>query len=280
MMVLDHKQHYLDGLRSALSVLVFPIQYMANLPVSSGNWMGDNLISRETLLKQVEELNSQNTFLQAQMQKYVSLELENMRLRQLLDASERINERILATELYAVDLDPFNHKVLLDKGRRHGVYRNQPLLDSNGIYGQITQVSPFTSTAMLITDPSHAIPVQVARNGLRAIAAGNGNMSSLDLLHIPNNGDIREGDLLVSSGLGGIFPPGYPVAVVETVTPDSSQPYATVNARPKATLDRSRVVLLVWNQNQIQTGAEEAETEKTTGDAASPSEEVTASNGQ
>lgn len=278
MMVLDHKQQYLDGLRSALSILVFPIQYAANLPVSSGNWMGDNLISRETLLKQVENLGSQNTFLQAQMQKYVSLELENMRLRQLLDASERISERILATELYAVDLDPFNHKVLLDKGKRHHVYRNQPLLDSNGVYGQITRVTPLTSTAMLITDPSHAIPVQVARNGLRAIAAGNGSMSSLDLLHIPNNGDIKAGDLLVSSGLGGIFPAGYPVAVVESVQPDPSQPYAAVTATPKAALDRSRLVLLVWNQNTLKERAKEetlegSETENTT-------EELRVSNGQ
>jgi len=245
-MTMDHRHHYLDGLRSAMSILIYPVHYFVNLPFSAGTWMGDNMISREELLAQKGELNSQNTFLKAQMQKFISLEIENMRLRKLLDASQQIGDKVLAAELFAIDLDPFSHKVLINKGSRHNVHEGQPLLDADGVYGQTIYVTPISSTAMLITDPSHAIPVQVNRTGLRAIAAGTGSMDKLDLLHIPNNADIRVGDVLVSSGLGGVFPVGYPVAEVTEVTPDPSQPYAVVKAKPKAQLDRSREVLIVW----------------------------------
>jgi len=247
-MTLDHRNHYMDGVRSTIAVVVYPLQFLVSFPMTAGNWLSENMVSRETLLEENQKLKSQNTLLKAQMQKYIAIEVENMRLRNLLDASETVGERILAAELLSVDLDPFSHKVQLDKGSNSELYEGQPLIDAEGIYGQVIYVTPMSSTAMLITDPAHALPVSLARSGLRAIAAGTGNMEQLNLLHIPNNADIRIGDKLVTSGLGGVFPPGYPVAEVTSVEPDPSQPYATVTAKPSAALDRSRHVLLVWNR--------------------------------
>jgi rod shape-determining protein MreC len=241
--------HYLDNVRAAISVVAYPIQYLVSFPTSASSWLGDNLKSREDLLKENEKLHSKNMFLQAQMQKFVSLEIENMRLRHLLDASERLTDRVLTAELLSVDLDPFSHQVMINKGLRHDVYKGQPILDAEGVYGQVVQVSPLSSTVVLLTDPGHSLPVESSRNGMRAIAQGTGSVNKLNLLHVPNNADIKEGDLLVTSGLGGVFPAGYPVASVTIVEPDSSKPFARVEAKPLALLDRSREVLLVWREN-------------------------------
>jgi rod shape-determining protein MreC len=248
-MAVDHRMHYLDNVRAAISVVAYPIQYLVSFPTSASSWLGDNLKSREDLLKENEKLHSKNMFLQAQMQKFVSLEIENMRLRHLLDASERLTDRVLTAELLSVDLDPFSHQVMINKGLRHDVYKGQPILDAEGVYGQVVQVSPLSSTVVLLTDPGHSLPVESSRNGMRAIAQGTGSVNKLNLLHVPNNADIKEGDLLVTSGLGGVFPAGYPVASVTIVEPDSSKPFARVEAKPLALLDRSREVLLVWREN-------------------------------
>jgi rod shape-determining protein MreC len=143
-------------------------------------------------------------------------------------------------------MDPYRHQIELNKGTLDHLFEGQPLLDSQGVMGQLIHVGPFTSTAMLITDPSHAIPVQVNRNGLRTIALGTGTIDRLELPHIPDNADIRVGDLLVTSGLGGRFPPGYPVAEVIDVEQDPGRAFSHVTARPRALLDRSREVLVVW----------------------------------
>lgn len=251
LMTLDHRQKFLGDVRSGISVLLYPVQAIVGLPVTASGWLGENLSSRDYLIEQNETLKSQNTFLKAQMQKFISLEIENMRLRRLLDASEKIGERVLAAELMSVDLDPFSHQVVINKGTAHDLYEGQPVLDADGVYGQIVYAMPLTSTVMLLTDPAHALPVQVNRNGLRAIASGTGSTSQLNLLHVPNNADIQVGDVLVTSGMGGVFPVGYPVGVVEAVEPDPAQPYSKVMARPLAALDRSREVLLVWKDGMI-----------------------------
>ncbi len=248
LMTADHRMQYLDSVRTFISVFVYPIQYVVSFPSSATNWLSENMTSRETLIEENEKLASKNLFLKVQMQKYVSLEIENMRLRRLLDASERLTDKVLTAELLAVDLDPFSHKVLINKGLRHKTYRGQPILDSEGVYGQVVDVLPITSSVMLITDPGHSLPVNVNRSGLRTIAQGTGSTSKLKLLHIPNNGDIKEGDLLVTSGLGGVFPAGYPVARVTLVKPVSGQAFATVEAEPLANLNESREVLLVWKE--------------------------------
>jgi rod shape-determining protein MreC len=157
-----------------------------------------------------------------------------------------VGEKVLIAELKSVNLDPYKHQIVVNKGELHDIYPGQPLLDAKGVMGQIVHAGPYSSTAVLITDTSHAIPVQVNRTGLRTIALGSGAINRLELPYIPNNADIRPGDLLITSGLGGRFPPGYPVATVTAVQHDPGLTFSQVVATPLAELNRSREVLLVW----------------------------------
>lgn len=245
-MVMDHRFNALKEIRNTLSIVLYPVQYAVNFPASAGAWMDESFSTREALQKELTSLKTRQLLYDTRLQKLASLETENRRLRQLLDSSRKLSEKVLIAELLSVDLDPFTSQVVINKGNNHNVYRGQPILDAHGIMGQITRVSPITSTAMLITDPNHAIPVAVNRNGLRAVAFGTGRVKRLDLPHFPNNADIQVGDLLVSTGLGGRFPGGYPVATITSIELDPGQPFARVTATPTAELQRSREVLLVW----------------------------------
>lgn len=246
MMALDHRQHHLESIRAGLSVIVYPIQYLIDLPVSASSWVGENLSSRETLLEENKQLKNREILLKAQLQKLQALKAENLRLRELLQSSKKVSEHVLIAELLAVDLEPFTRQIVINKGSNDEVYLGQPLVDAEGAMGQVVHVGPFSSTAMLITDPNHAIPVQVNRNGLRAIAVGTGATDKLDIPYLPISADIVEGDLLTTSGLGGRFPSGYPVAMVTQVTKDPTRPYAVITAIPTAQLEQAREVLLVW----------------------------------
>jgi rod shape-determining protein MreC len=245
-MTVDHRYKHLDTVRSAFTLVVEPLRQLINLPFALVDEAGESLSSRSDLLDENETLRAQNLLLKGQLQKYAALEAENMRLRELLESSFKVGERVLVAELIRVDLDPFTRQIVINKGSNNDVFAGQPLIDADGIVGQVLKVSPFSSTAMLITDPSHALPVQDNSSGQRAIATGTGRPDELELLHIPNNAKIAEGDLLVSSGLGGRFPPGYPVAKVSNIVKNPSQPYMRVIATPTAQLQRSREVLLVW----------------------------------
>ncbi len=249
MMVMDHRQQHMDNVRSVLTTAIYPIQYLINLPPGIGEWLTESLSTRQTLIDENNSLRAQQFLFDTQLQKLDSLAAENMRLRALLDSTTNTNtnERVLIAELLSVDMKPFTQQVIINKGSRHGVYRGQPILDANGILGQVVHVSLLNSTTMLITDPNHALPVQVNRNGQRAIAMGTGNPNQLALPHLPNNADIKVGDLLVSSGLGGRFPPGYPAARVTLVTRIPGQPFAEIQAEPTGGLESAREVLLVWN---------------------------------
>jgi rod shape-determining protein MreC len=245
-MVVDHRQHHMEAIRSAISVVIYPIQYLVNLPVAVGHWMGESVSSREQLLEENERLRMQQLLFKAQLQKLAALRIENVRLRELLQSSKKVGENVLIAELLAIDLDPFSRQIVVNKGSNDSVYMGQPVLDAEGIMGQIVHVGPFSATVMLITDPNHAIPVHVNRNGLRAIALGTGAPDVLEIPYLPNSADIQKGDLLTSSGLGGRFPADYPVARITKVEINPTQPYATVTAEPIALLERSREVLLVW----------------------------------
>lgn len=261
MMSLDHRQNHLEGIRAGLSVLVYPLQYIVNLPVNATEWVGESLTSREALQEENERLTLHQTLYKAKLLKLQSLKAENIRLRELLQSSKKVSERVLIGELLAVDLEPFTRQIVINKGSRNEVYLGQPLMDAEGAMGQIVHLGPFSSTAMLITDPNHAIPVQINRNGLRAIALGTGAPDKLDIPYLPISADIAEGDLLTTSGLGGRFPPGYPVAMVTDVLKDPTLPYAIVSAIPTALLEQSREVLLVWptqHSNQIKSISEAA----------------------
>ena len=246
LMTVDHRQYHLDGFRASLSGLMYPVQYVVNLPAVWKQLLGEGLSSRNALAKDNDHLARQNLLLKARLQKFSALEVENVRLRELLQSSRKLGERMLVAELLAVDMDPFRHQVTLNKGSHMGVVAGQPLLDSTGVMGQIVHVGPYTSTALLITDPSHALPVQINRSGLRAIAIGTGSLNRLELPYLSKNADVRVGDLLITSGLGGGFPADYPVAKIISVERDPGQPFAKVSALPSARLERSREVLLVW----------------------------------
>jgi rod shape-determining protein MreC len=246
LMTMDHRHQHIESLRAGLSMVIYPLQVIVELPDAAYGWFSETLATRRHLQEENASLRTQNLMLKAQTQKLQSLEVENIRLRELLDSSFQVGQKILVAELLSANLDPYQHQILINKGEIDKVYQGQPLLDANGVMGQVIHVGPYTSTALLITDTSHAIPVQVNRNGIRTIAIGSGTINRLDLPYLPNNADVRPGDLLTTSGLGGKFPPGYPVAVVEAVVHDPGQTFARVTATPTARLDRSREVLLVW----------------------------------
>ncbi|MCB1773220.1 MAG: rod shape-determining protein MreC [Gammaproteobacteria bacterium] len=252
LLLLDHRFHHLEQLRSTLAFVTYPLHYLADLPFTASRWLDETTSSHETLLEQNRALRAQNLRLLAELQKYESLQAENLRLRDLVDSSFKIGDRVLVAELSAVDLDPYKQQVIINKGGVSGAFVGQPVLDAHAVMGQVTSVSPFASTVLLITDTSHALPVQVLRNGLRTIALGTGRIDELKLPYLPTNSDIVEGDLLVTSGLGGKFPPGYPVAKVTRIDRSPDAPFSVVLAEPRAHLDRSREVLLVWTvPNQL-----------------------------
>ena len=246
LMVLDHQQNHTRTLRAALSVATYPLQVLVNLPYSATSWIGETLSSRSTLIEENARLRNQVLDQQFQMQKLEALQAENNRLREMMRSAAEVAERILVAEIRSVDLDPYRHHLIINKGSSDGAYKGQAILDAYGVLGQITSAEPLSSRAILITDPSHATPVEINRNGIRTVALGSGDPAALLLPFLPNSTDIQIGDLLVTSGLGGHFPPGYPVGVVDEVLRDPGKNFATVRARPSAQLDRGRQVLLVW----------------------------------
>lgn len=247
LMVLDHRMHHLETVRATLSVVVYPVQYLADLPVRVSGWMRETLAERSTLLAENRRLSAEHLLLQARLQQFEALAAENARLRALLGSSQKVDDRVLIAELLSVDLDPYKHEVVLNKGSVHGAFIGQAVLDARGVMGQLTEVGPISSTAMLITDPSHALPVQFVRTGIRTIAVGTGKLTTLDLPNLPSNVDVQVGDLVVTSGLGQRYPPGYPVAVVTSIRPDPAGSFAQILASPTGHLDRAREVLLVWS---------------------------------
>ena len=246
-MTVDHRYHALDGVRDVLATAIYPLHYLARLPADIQGWLSENLAGRAALLEENSRLREKQVFLNVQLQKLTTLEAENRRLRSLLESAVNTPERVLIAELLAVDFDPYRHHILLNRGRQHGVYVGQPALDQQGVIGQIVRADPFTATTILITDPNHALPIQVNRTGVRTLALGTGNFQELELPHIPNNEDVKVGDVLVTSGMGGRFPRGYPVGTVTKVEFDPGSPFAHIVAKPVARLDRIREVLLLEN---------------------------------
>ena len=253
LIVVDHHKGYLTNVRSALSAFVSPLQYVVNLPFEAADWLYDSFVMRQSLIAENERLKQENLLFNSKLQRYKILETENQRLRELLESSFRLNEKVLIAELIEVQLQSFRRQIVINKGKRDGAYQGQPVVDAAGIMGQIIHIGPFSSTVLLITDPNHALPVQLNRNGLRAIAVGTGKNDRLILEHLPNNADIQIGDLIISSGLGGRFPSDYPVGQIEKITLDPSESFAKVTIRPSAQLSHSREVLMVWPYQYTQT---------------------------
>lgn len=248
LIVLDVNFPQTERLRSWLGTGLAPIVWLGHMPSSVADWASNSMSNRQQLLDENESLKAQLLVLQRRSEKYAALAAENSRLRELLHASGELDDTVVVSEIIGVTPDPFSHEVIIDKGKRDNLKVGQAVLDAHGLMGQIVQTNEFTSRVLLISDSSNAVPVEVNRSGVRAILLGTGQPYRLDLVHVPDTADIAVGDLLVSSGLGGRFPKGYPVATVTNVEHDPGEPFAKVEARPLAHLYRSQLVLVVFKQ--------------------------------
>lgn len=246
LMTVDHRWKSVEMVRSSILTMLYPLQYTIDLPIRLFYWADESLSSRKLLLEKNRDFEARHLENRVQLQKLDIIEKENGRLRKLLSATPKTTERLLISEILNVDNDPYRQLIVLNKGSNSEVYLGQPIIDALGIMGQIVHVGPVSSSAMLITDASHAIPVQINRTGLRTIAFGSGKTDQLNLRHLPHSVDIKVGDLLITSGLGGVFPPNFPVAIISKVEHPAGEPFAVVEAKPHAQLDKSREVLLVW----------------------------------
>lgn len=249
LMMLDHRQHHLDTVRRVIGAAVYPIQVIVDAPFRLWEWLAESTADRNELQLEVGRLQAERLLTRARLQQLTALRAENDRLRDLLEARTQIRDEIRVAEIMAVDANPYRHNIVIDIGSSDGVYDGQAIIDADGIIGQVLKTGLATSQAILISDPSHALPVEVNRNGLRTIANGTGEFDRLDLPFLPNNADIRVGDLLVTSGLGGAFPAGYPVAVVSSVNRIPQAPFADVTAVPSSALDQVREIMLIWSAN-------------------------------
>jgi rod shape-determining protein MreC len=250
LMMLDQRQQHLQRVRQALSVVVYPVRVLVDLPFRAWQSASVNLTERSELIAENEQLKRERLEAEFRLQRLDALETENERLRKLLDSTERVGLRALVAEILSVDLNPYRQRFDLNRGASDGVFVGQALLDAQGIVGQIVRVDAFTSEAVLITDADTAVPVSVNRNNLRTIAVGTGDSARLRLPYLTNSAPIEVGDLLVSSGLGGVFPAGYPVGRVVAVKLQPDQSFSEVIAEPASALDRDREVLLVWNDEK------------------------------
>ena len=245
-MYLDQRQHYLEQLRYLLQAAAYPIQLAVNSPPAAWRWIGQSFESRERLQAENARLRAAQRDLELRSMRYEALARENGELRGLRAALPPVADRWLAAEIVSIQLSSLRQRLLIDRGAVNGVFKAQAVLDDRGLIGQTTHVGPWSAEVILITDPEHAVPVRIERTGLRTIAVGAGDATSLGLPYLPSNADIKSGDLLVTSGLGGVFPEGYPVARVTAVHRDAVQPLAQVRAEPLAHVDTDSEVMLVW----------------------------------
>ncbi len=249
-MVVDSREHHLQFIRSKLNIAVYPIQAAVDLPFSIAKGISASLTSRRELLAENQDLRRRQLRSDASVQKMIAIEAENARLRALMDTAALMTDRTMVAEIMAIDSNPYRRLLVINKGSSAGTYRGQALVDAFGIVGQISDLGPLSSQVLLISDPEHAVPVEVNRNGLRTIAVGTGDAQILNLPFLPNNADIILGDLLVTSGLGGVFPAGYPVAEINKIEIDPSRPFAHIEAAPAAELDKVRELLLIWSGDE------------------------------
>ena len=246
LMVLDHRGTYLEQIRSWLGTAIYPVQIAIDSPATGVRWMRENLALRRQLIDDNGGLRREALINQAELQRLAALQAENARIRALLGSKARVPNRIVVGEILDVGMDPLHLRVILNKGIRDGAYEGQALLDAGGVVGQITRALDDSSEVILVTDPDHALPVEVLRNGLRTIAVGTGDLDRLSLPFLTRNADIKRDDLLVTSGLGGAFPAGYPVGKVTVVDSSSGDAFLEINAEPAASLARLHEVLLVF----------------------------------
>ena len=245
LLINDQRNNYLSILRNSIAIAIYPLQSAVEIPSRLTDWFDLRIKSKEILIKENQNLLSQQKINSSILQRFESLEQENERLKQILNAASNLDNKVEITRIISVNVNPYRHTIVIDKGERDGVYEGQVLLGADGVIGQILHTNFLTSEAILISDSDHALPVEINRNGLRTIVLGNGSYTKLDVPYIPNNADIEIGDLLVTSGLGGKFPSGYPVAKVDFIESDLSEQFYKVSAKPIAYLNQVRELMLL-----------------------------------
>ncbi|MDP9082214.1 MAG: rod shape-determining protein MreC [Pseudomonadota bacterium] len=246
LIIVDKRYDHLGKIRRFLSVVAYPVQIAVASPFQGWDWFRESVTTRDALRSDKAKLQQELRQAQFRLQRYEALEAESQRLRALRDNTAGVAQRFVIGDVMDVDLDSFRERILVDKGARDDVYVGQAVLDSGGVFGQVARVGQLTSEVILVSDAAHALPVQINRNGLRTIAVGTGDVNRLKLPYLPTSADVIVGDLLVTSGLGGGFPAGYPVGTVAEVKRDPAASLAEVEVKPAAALDRSRELMFVW----------------------------------
>ncbi|MGF1745169.1 rod shape-determining protein MreC [Vibrio minamisatsumaniensis] len=262
LMLADSRLDTFSNVRYLLNSMVAPIQYAANLPRTMFDGVYDRFSTRKSLIESNHQIKREVLRLKSELVLLDQYKEENKRLRKLLGSPFIRDEKKVVTEVMAVDTSPYRHQVVIDKGQIDGVYEGQPVINEKGIVGQVTFVAAHNSRVLLLTDANNAIPVQVVRNDIRVIASGNGMIDEIQLDHIPTSTDIQEEDLLVTSGLGGVYPEGYPVAYVSSVDYDPKREFAVIKAKPVVEFDKLRYLLLVWPDENRQKQTELLNTEQ------------------
>lgn len=250
LMIADYHYQSLGQVRRGFSLLVAPIQYAVDYPVRVIGWVRSLMSTKKSLIDENMQLRYQQTMLEAQLQKLMWMRTENSQLKELLSASSTASAHAMAAQILAVDTTSSRQVLVLNKGSRDGVFTGQPVLDAKGVMGQIIDVGLMTSTVLLISDSKCAVPVRNDRTGERAILVGTNSMSRLSLINLPGTSSIAKGDLLVTSGLGRRYPEGYPVGRVEQVKHMPGDDFITVRVSPVALLNRNRLVLLIWPEEE------------------------------
>ena len=250
LMFAEHQFERVKALRMELSIVVYPIQRIVDFPINAYHLAYDYFVSQRVLAEENNNLKAEQFILKGKLQKFDALELENARLKELLNSATTAADELLVASILSIDPDPFMHQIILDKGTNSGVYVGQPVIDAHGIMGSVIEVNSLTSRVMLLTDASHAVPVENTRNSVRAIAMGTGVTDYLELKHVTNTTDIAIGDKLVTSGLDGKYPAGYPVGVIDSVEHDASKPFASIYVAPSAELEKGRQVLLIKSREK------------------------------
>ncbi len=273
LMVMDHKYQRLEVLRNSVAVASEPLFMIAAVPANVFGWLNEQITSHQTLISTNRRLTAENSELQGRMLRFQALEEENSRLRTQLSASLSVGDRVTLAELVGVNLSPYKQEVIIGRGSTAGVYSGQAVINDKGVMGQVTRVTPFRSTVLLITDTLHSIPVRVLRTGLRTIALGTGRIDRLELPYLPDSANILVGDMLVTSGLGGRFPPDYPVARITSIEKGKDMRASIVVATPLANLAQDHDVMLVWSID----GSLDLPAEETASDETMPGENNSAS---
>jgi rod shape-determining protein MreC len=251
LMFYDRKGGFLDTARYGLQATIYPLQLAVNSPSAAWRWLEENFATREKLQAQVDQLRNALREQQLVTLRQSALEKENATLRGLSQVLPDIIEKRLVGEVISVEISTLRQRLLVNRGGSSGVYKSQPVITGDGVLGQVFRTGPFSSEIILITDAEHALPVQVVRSGVRTIALGTGRSTSLELPYVPQNYDVKVGDLLVTSGLGRVFPYGLPVARVTKVERDPAQPLAQIYAVPLAGIENDREVVFIWQRPDL-----------------------------